>query len=444
MRAALIRRLVIALALLLAALPAAAATVAGESLVQRVVSPGGIEVWLVRDSKNPIIALNWSFRGGAATDPPDRLGLAAMTAGLLDEGAGDLDAVAFQGRLADRSIGLAFTASRDWLSGALLTLRDNREEAFALARLALVAPRFDADAVARIRGQFQVAVTRQEADPVTAAYHALARELFSDHPYGRPLRGTPDTLAAITPDDLRGFAARRLARDGLLVTAAGDISPAELATAVDGIFGDLPAAGAPVAIPDRVPAAHGQRQALPWPGEQSLFVLAAAGVAPDDPDWPAALVLAHILGGDGLESRLVAAVRDQRGLAYDVQCNLQSYRHANLLVVNGSTANRTVPEALDLVRRTLADVAARGVTARELRDAQAFLIGSFPLQFTSNRAIAALLLDIRRDGFPAAYLDHRATALRHVTRGAVQRVAARLLRPEGMATVVVGGAGVPQ
>ncbi|MEA1651542.1 pitrilysin family protein [Nitrospirillum sp. BR 11164] len=413
------------------------------SLMERVVSPGGIEVWLVRDAKNPIIALDWSFRGGAATDPADQLGLAAMAAGLLDEGAGDLDSAAFQNRLADHSIGLAFNASRDWFSGALLTLRENREEAFTLARLALTAPRFDADAVARIRGQLQVAVRREEADPVTVAYHALARQLFPGHPYGRPLRGTSDTLAAITADDLRGFADRRLAREGLLVTAAGDIDPAELAAAVDWIFGALPAASAPATIPDARPATGAPPVAVPWPGPQSLFVQAGAGIPPGDPDWPAALLLSHILGGEGLESRLADAVRTRSGLSYDVQCNLQSYAHADLFIVSGSTANATVEQALGLVRHTLAEVAAHGVTARELRDAQTYLTGSFPLQFTNDRAIAALLLDIRRDGYAAGFLDHRNALLRRVTLADVQRVAARLLRPDAMATVVVGGATGP-
>ncbi|MEA1675649.1 pitrilysin family protein [Nitrospirillum sp. BR 11163] len=434
--------LLLALALLgqpVRAATAVKASLAKASLVERVVSPGGIEVWLVRDAKNPIIALNWSFRGGAATDPADRLGLAAMAAGLLDEGAGDLDSAAFQNRLADHSIGLAFMASRDWFSGALLTLRENREEAFTLTRLALTAPRFDADAIARIRGQLQVAVRREEADPVTVAYHTLARQLFPGHPYGHPLRGTADTLAAITADDLRGFAARRLARDGLLVTVAGDIDPVELGAAVDWIFGALPATAAPAAITDVPPATEGRSVTVPWPGPQSLFVQAGAGIAPSDPDWPAALLLTHILGGEGLESRLAEAVRARRGLSYDVQCNLQSYAHADLLIVTGSTANATVGQALRLVRHTLADVAAHGVTARELRDARTYLTGSFPLQFTNDRAIAALLLDIRRDGYAAGFLDHRAALLRRVTRADVRRVAARLLRPGAMATVVVGG-----
>ncbi|WP_044561212.1 pitrilysin family protein, partial [Azospirillum sp. B4] len=280
-----------------------------------------------------------------------------------------------------------------------------------------------------------------EADPVTVAYHTLARQLFPGHPYGRPLRGTLETLAAITADDLRDFVARRLVRDGLVVTAAGDIAPAELAAAVDGIFGGLPANGAPTTVPDAAPVLDGQVQGVAWPGPQSLFVQAAAGVAPGDPDWPAALLLTHILGGEGLGSRLADAVRDRRGLSYDVQCNLQSYAHADLLVISGSTANRTVGDALGLVRETLADVAAHGVATWELRDAQAFLTGSFPLQFTNNRAIAALLLDIRRDGFPPGFLDIRADLLRRVTRDDVRRVAARLLRPDALATVVVGGAG---
>ncbi|MCH7795334.1 MAG: insulinase family protein, partial [Proteobacteria bacterium] len=133
----MLRSAVIALFLLLAAASPAAAIE-----VQRVVSPGGIEAWLVEDHSNPIISLDMTFRGGAALDPVGKEGLANLVSGLIDEGAGDLDSQAFQGRLQNLSIGLSFSTGLDTFSGDLKTLTEKRDTAFELLRLALNEARF--------------------------------------------------------------------------------------------------------------------------------------------------------------------------------------------------------------------------------------------------------------------------------------------------------------
>ncbi|MGB0625772.1 MAG: M16 family metallopeptidase, partial [Alphaproteobacteria bacterium] len=133
--------------------------------IQRVISPGGIEAWLVEDRTLPIVSARFMFPGGAATDPAGKEGLANLVSGLLDEGAGELDSEAFQRRLADQSISLSFSASLDGFSGNLKTLSRNRDEAFDLLRLAVTQPRFDARAVARIRAQVLAGLAARVNDP---------------------------------------------------------------------------------------------------------------------------------------------------------------------------------------------------------------------------------------------------------------------------------------
>src|SRR5699024_8225843 len=149
---------------------------------QRVVSPGGIEAWLIQDDSNPLLSLSFAFRGGAAEQPEGLEGVAALAASLLTEGAGDYDSEAFQDELADRSIELSFSASRDRFSGSLLTLTRQREDAFRLLRLAMNEPRFDPEAVERRRQQFQVVQARRLQDPSTIAQRTLFKLLFDDHP----------------------------------------------------------------------------------------------------------------------------------------------------------------------------------------------------------------------------------------------------------------------
>ena len=133
--------------------------------IERVVSPGGIEAWLVRDSALPLIAVEFAVLGSADQDPPGKPGVANMATSLLDEGAGPFDAAAFQNRLERKAIELSFRSGRDYLRGTLRTLKDNRDEAFDYLRLALTEPRFDDAAVERTRAQIMSRLQREAVSP---------------------------------------------------------------------------------------------------------------------------------------------------------------------------------------------------------------------------------------------------------------------------------------
>lgn len=424
--------LLAAAALLFAALPAAAVD------IEKVVSPGGVEAWLVRDAKNPIIALQFVFQGGTELDPDGKLGLAIMAASTMDEGASDLDSQTFQGKLDDNSIQLAFSAGRDGFVGQVTTLRETKDVAFDLLRLALTRPRFDAEAVERLRGQLLTGLRRSQADPNYWAQMAFGQTIFPGHPYGRPQRGTAQTLAAITRDDLADFARTRLARDGLKVAVSGDISAAELAPLLDQLFGALPAKANLLPVADVTPAAPGKTVAVPRPIPQTVILMAQGGLDRSDPDWYAATILNYVVGGGGFSSRLMDEVREKRGLTYGIGSSLASYDHANLISISGSTVNDKAAEAISVTKQIWGDVAKNGITEAELRDAQTYLTGSFPLQFTNNGAIAGLLLQVQRDGLGIDYLNKRNDLLNAVTLADVKRVAARLLDPAKLTTILVG------
>ncbi|HYE49946.1 MAG TPA: pitrilysin family protein [Azospirillaceae bacterium] len=406
--------------------------------IERVVSPGGIEAWLVRDEKNPIIAMSWSFDGGSELDPADRLGLAYMVSGLLDEGAGDLESQAFQKLLEDNSISLSYSAARDGFFGALTTLKDNRAEAFRLARLSMTAPRFDAEAVERIRRQILAGLKRDQTDPNYIAQLTLMRTLYPDHPYGKPARGTMETVAAVKREDLSAFVKARFGRDRLKVAVSGDIDAKELAGVLDQLFGALPAKAEPFQVADVVPAASGQVVAAPKPIPQTIMVLAQRGVKREDPRWYAASLLNYVLGGGGFNSRLMDEVREKRGLTYGVGSGLQPYEHSALWTASGSTMNEKAGQALDLIKEIWGRVAAEGITAKELEDAKTYLTGSFPLQLTSNGAIAGTLLQVQRDELGIDYLERRNEYLNRVTLQEVNALAKELMDPRAIATVVVG------
>lgn len=423
---------------LAAALVMIAAPAAGAVRVERVVSPGGIEAWLVPDHANPIISLRLAFRGGTGLDPAGQEGLANMVSGLIDEGAGEMDSQAFQGRLEDLAVSLGFDAGRDQFTGNLRTLSENRDAAFDMLRLALTAPRFDAAAVERIRAQILAGLRADSEDPDYVASLTLSRTLYPDHPYGRPRRGTAASVGAITRADLGAFVARRLGRDNLVIGVVGDIEAPALAALLDATFGGLAPNAAPWRLAHVRPAAAGRTVVVRKSVPQSAILFAHEGLMRDDPDFYAAYVVNQVLGGSGFTSRLYDEVREKRGLAYSIGSRLYPFDHTALVLGSAGTANGSVAETLDLVRREWRRMAEGGPTARQLADVKTYLTGSFPLRFTASGRIARILVGIQLDHLGIDYLERRNRLIEAVTLEDARRVARRLLDADALTVVVVG------
>ena len=406
--------------------------------IQRVTADG-IEAWLVEDHANPIVALRVAFRGaGAATDPADKAGLARMAAALLDEGAGDLDSQAFQGRLQDLAIRFGFDADLDNFGGSFLSLTQHRETAFELMRLALTQPRFDPEAIARIRSQLEAYLRGQAEDPDWTANRRLWASLFPDHPYGRPVEGSLDSLTRIDRDDLGRFTAERLARDRLVIGVVGDITAAELAPLLKTTFGGLPGKAAPATVPEARPDANGAVAIIDMDVPQSAVAFAQAGLKRQDPRFYALTVMNQILGGGGLTSRLFDEVREKRGLVYSVYTGLVPLQHSALILGGAGTKNESVAETIQVIREQWRRFATEGVDAGELADSKTFLTGSFPLRFSGSDRIAGMLVSIQLDNLGIDYLDRRNALIEAVTRDDVNTLARDLLAPDKLTFTVVG------
>jgi len=412
--------------------PAAAVT------VERVESPGGIVAWLVRDSMVPLVSIEFSFRGGSALDPAGKSGLADMTTSLLDEGAGDMDSQAFQRKLSDLAVSIGFGAGVDTIRGSLKTLNSTRDEAVELLALALTKPRFDDDAVQRIRQQILTVLTRQSTDPDKIAGRVWWKAAFPEHPYGLPSQGTPETVAAITADDMRRLISERFARDQLIIGVVGDITPEELAPLLDRAFGGLPAKGKLFTLDESEPQAAGQIFVVETDVPQSVVLFGHGGIRREDPDYYIAYTMNYILGGGGFNSRLYEEVREKRGLAYSVYSYMTPLSAAGVYSGGVSTANARVGESIDVIRAEWARMREEGVSEEELRDAKTYLTGSFPLRFTSTDRIARMLVGMQYSNIGIDYLDRRNSFIEEITREDIHRVAKRLLKPEDLTIVVVG------
>lgn len=406
--------------------------------IERVVSPGGIEAWLVQDHRNPIIAMEFAFKGGAALDPADKAGLSSMTAALIDEGAGELDSQGFRGLMDENSIGLSFSAGRDEFSGSLRSLTETKDLAFNLTRLALTSPRFDAQAVARIRSQIMVGLAQEKESPDAIAGKALRTLFFGEHPYGRSSEGTVESVPNITVADMQALVRERFSLDRLKVAVIGNVTPEELAILLDRTFGELSKTSSLPAVPDVEVAGTGDLVVVDKNLPQSVVTFGHQGIKRNHPDYYAAYVVNYILGGGGMSSRLYEEIREKRGLAYSVYSYLNPLDHAALLVGGVATQNARVSESLEILKAEWKRMAEEGPSAQDLADAKTFLTGSFPLRLSGSDRIAGMMLGMQIQGLGIDYLDRRNSYIEAITLEQAQRVAGELFKPEALTVVVVG------
>lgn len=406
--------------------------------ITEVISPGGIKAWLVEEKSIPIVSMNVAWRGGASLDPKEKAGLAHLAASTMDEGAGDMDGIAFQERLSDLAIQLKFSAGKDSFSGTLKTLSRNTDEAFRLFGLAVTEPRFDEEPVERIRAQILTSLNQKLSNPNSLAGRAWFRLAFGDHPYSQPSEGTLDTMAAVTRADLAAFARDRIAKDNMVIAVVGDIGKDQLAALLDRTFGALPDKALASSVPETEPLQEAAVKIIDQNIPQSAVIFGGQGIKRDDPDYYAAYVLNYVLGGGSFESRLTDEIREKRGLVYSVYSYLFPLDAVGLHMGGFGTSNASVGEALDLVAAEVARVRDEGITDEELAEAKTFLNGSFPLRLSSNASIAGIMVAMQMNDLPIEYLDERANLINAVTQEDIERVAQRLLDPEKMIVVIVG------
>ncbi|HVZ90935.1 MAG TPA: pitrilysin family protein [Rhizomicrobium sp.] len=421
----------------LAAFFALAATPADAFNARQLKAPRGEEVWFAENHALPMIALTAAFPAGSAYDPKGKEGLAEFAASLLDEGAGKLDSTAFHAALADRAIQLSVDVDRDWTIVTLVTLTSHAKEAFKLLGLALAHPRFDNDAIARVRAQMLQNLKQEDEDPAEVAARDFHLVFFGEHPYAHAPEGTAPGVNAVSRDDLRNFAASHWVRSGLDIAVAGDIDAATLSSMLKSTFGVLRASQPPLPPPPGRLGAPGLHIfAMPVPQPNAIFAL--PGMLRSHPDYIPAYVASYILGGGGFSSRLTSEVREKRGLTYDISTDVPALRRAGLIEGQVATRADAMGKTIAVVRDTFAKFSTDGPTAQELADAKTYLTGSYPLAFSSNVGIAAQLGAFQRAGLPVGYIAKRNALIEAVTLDDVRRVAKKWFDPKRLTVVVAG------
>ena len=411
---------------------------AGGVDIQEITSPGGIDAWLVEERSIPFTALEISFKGGNSLDLDGKDGSVNLMSGLIEEGAGEMTAQDFAAARDGLAASFGFSSSRDSLSISARFLTENRDEAMALLREALINPRFDQSALDRVREQVLSSLRSQALDPNDVASRAIKGLTYDpSHPYARDGEGTLESVAALTRDDIVQAHTNTMSKDRIYVGAAGDINAEELGALLDALLGDLPETGPP--LPEQAEVLlTGGVTVIDFDNPQSVALFGHSGIERHDPDFFPAYVANQIFGGSGRQSRLSEEVREKRGLTYNVGSYIVNYDYADFVFGQVASANDRMAAAIDVIKDEWSRVAELGVTEKELEEAKTYMTGSYPLRFDGNARIAGILVGMQSQDLGVEYINERNEKVNAVTLDDIKRVVKRIYRPEDLRFVVVG------
>ncbi|MGB5493773.1 MAG: pitrilysin family protein [Sedimenticolaceae bacterium] len=427
--------------LITAALLALAAAAHAGPTVESWQTSHGTKVMFVNAPDLPMVDVRVVLDAGSARDG-DLPGLAGFTSAMLTEGAGEWDADALALRLEERAIQLGSGSLRDmaWVNLRSLTEPEVLEVALDSAAAVLAEPRFDADALERVRQQMQIAVRRSLQSPSTVAQQRFFQTLYGDHPYAHPPSGTEESLAAISRDDLERFHRRYYAAANAVVAIVGAVDRQTAEDIAERVTSRLPVGEHAPELP-APPAVSGSELRESFPSTQTHIYVGQSGMARHDPDYFALYVGNHVLGGGSLVSTLGEEVRNKRGLSYSVYSYFSPMRVEGPFLMVAQTKNEQADEALQVMRDTLLRFVEQGPSEEELEAAKQNLIGGFPLRIASNAKIVEYLAMMGFYDYPLDWLDTLPGKLAAVDVAQVRDAFARRINAPGGIAVIVGGSG---
>jgi len=417
--------------------------------VQHWTQPGGAEVYLVESPAVPMLDVQIDFDAGSRRDPPQKAGLAGLTAGLLEKGvraAGDapaLDENALGEAWADLGAEFGAGATSDRMSFSLRTLTEPAllDRAVALAARQIAEPAYPEAVWQRERQRLVAALKESYTRPGSVIGRAYTQAVYGGHPYGH--EATEATLDSINVADLQAAHAAGVVACRARVSLVGAVTRVQADAIAARLLGRLPAVPcaslAPLpAVPEVPPLAQARELRIPFEAAQAHVLIGQPGFRRADPDYFPLTVGNYILGGGGFVSRLTSEVREKRGLTYGISSGFTPGLHAGSFTVGLQTRPDQAAQAVQITRQVLSDFVANGPTAAELKAAKDNLVGGFALRIDSNRKLLANLASIAWHGLPLDYLDTWTQQVEKVSVADIKAAFARKVQPDKMLTVILG------
>lgn len=399
----------------------------------------GARVFFVHAGSLPIADIVVAFDAGSARDGKEA-GIAALTAGLLEDGAGQWSA----DQIAERfeSVGANFGASisSDMASVTLRTLTEKPlfDKAIDTMHAILTQPAFKEADFQREKKRTLAGLKQREESPGDLADIAFSKALYGDHPYGHPDSGFIETVSPLKTSDISAFYRQYYVAENAVVVIVGDLSKEQAEQTVASLLKNLPAGQKPAPLPDVVMPAKASSLHIKFPSTQTHVLVGMPGIDRKDPDFFSLYVGNHILGGSGLVSKLFDEIREKRGLAYSVSSAFRPMLKKGPFVLGLQTRNDQTGEALKVLNQTLSDFITKGPTEAELAAAKKNITGGFPMRFDTNKKLANYVAMIGFYGLPLDYLDTFTKKVEEVTTASIVDAFKRHIKLELLQTVTVG------
>jgi zinc protease len=424
----------LAMLLVLAGAPAAAGPIA-----HREVLPNGIVLLVAERPEVPIVAVRVFLRAGSVFDPTDKGGLANLTGSLLTRGTAKRSGAELDDAIEFVGGSLEAGAGRDGLNVSLSVLKRDLGLGLDLLAEVVMSPTFPESELTRKVAQIQAGIKRSEEDPNTVAARALSRLVYPNHPYGRPVEGTIESLGKLTRDDVVSFHRDHVRADTTIIAVVGAVTVDEARRQVLARLGSwVRPSPPPPAVGPAIASGQTRSETITKDLTQATIMLGRQAIRQIDPDYFPLGVASYVLGG-GSASRLYARVRDEGGLAYSVYSYISPARYGATFVVGAQTRVGEVSKVNDILKEELARMVGGSVGEDELKLAKDYLIGSFPLRLDTTAKMADFVVAIEEQGLGLDYADRYKVSVARVTAADVQRVAARFMAPDSFNRVVVGG-----
>ncbi|MFY9328770.1 MAG: pitrilysin family protein [Georgfuchsia sp.] len=401
-------------------------------------APSGANVYFVETHDLPMLDVQIDFPAGSAFDPPGKSGVASLTHGLLDSGAGDLDEEQLAERIADLGAQMSGSVDSDraGLSLRMLSSKQERDPALALLQTILVKPTYPEAALLREKGRTIAALQEAETQPDAIAGKRFAAAIYPNNPYG--VSPEVSSINSITRDDLLAFHRTHYVATRAVVSIIGDVTRGEAEAIAQRLTEALPATAPPLDLPPvTLPQAEVIR--IAHPAAQSHIYIGMPGVRRGDPDYFPLLVGNYTLGGGGFVSRLMKEVREKRGYAYSVYSYFMPRKLEGPFQIGLQTKREQAADALKVTNDTLSGFLKSGPTPAELKAAKQNLVDGLALRIDSNAELLGYLSMIGFYGLPLDYLDTFAAKVNAVTAEQVKAAFARHVKPENLVTVIVAG-----
>ncbi len=425
-------------ALAAAFLVAALADPAAALEIKRSVLSDGAVLLVSEQHQLPMVTMTIAFDAGARRDPEGKAGLASLTAASLTLGTKDLSAAQFNQKVDFMGSSIAVGAGADYAQASFTSLAKYADETLRLMAATLTEPALSDDEITRKRDERLADIKAQEEQPDYVAGVTFHKALYGNAPYGHPSEGTSESVAKLTPQDVRDFYHAQYKIGGAVIAVVGDVKAdevkAKLEKAFDALKGTVPPQAEPPA-PNVPPGIHPtlvDRSVV-----QATIILGSGGIARSNPDYYRLQVMNYILGGGGFASRLMKIVRSKNGLAYGISSGFDAGKFPGSFTVDTQTKNKTTNEALELIIEQLRDMQEHPVTDGELASAKKYLIGSFPLKIDRQSSIASFMLQIELYGLGLDYAERYPKLIGAVTKDEIQRVAKQYLHPDALILVAV-------